>query len=179
MPDNLRKAIVVIDVQGNLAQTMVNKIDLFRNLNILVKGAKILDLPVIWMEQLPDKLGSTIPEIQEVLVNQKPIIKNVFSCVQNDEFLNKIEELKINHFYLAGIETHVCVYQTAVDLLKLDHGVDIIVDAVSSRTELNKKIGLERINSAGGQNTTVETLLFEHQKVAEGEQFRKIIKLIK
>ncbi len=179
MPNNPRKAIVIIDVQGNLAQTMVNKIDLFRNLNILVKGAKILDIPVIWMEQLPDKLGSTIPEIRKVLSHQKPIIKNVFSCVQNDEFLSRIKELNIDHFYLAGIETHVCVYQTALDLLKLDYSVDIIVDAVSSRNALNKNIGLERINTAGGQNTTVETLLFEHQKIAEGEQFRKIIQLIK
>ena len=91
MPNNPRKAIVIIDVQGNLAQTMVDKIDLFRNLNILVKGAKILDIPVIWMEQLPDKLGLTIPEIRNVLSHQKPIIKNVFSCVQNDEFLSRIK----------------------------------------------------------------------------------------
>ena len=130
-------------------------------------------------EQLPDKLGKTTKSISDLLSHQKPIIKSEFSCVRNGEFSTFINKKQFNHFLICGIETHVCVYQTAKDLIKLGHDVEIIADAVSSRTELNKKIGLERINSAGGQNTTVETLLFEHQKVAEGEQFRKIIKLIK
>ena len=134
---------------------------------------------MLWMEQLPNKLGPTIPELREEMSTLKPIKKNVFSCVRNEEFLNGIKKIKPKRIYLAGIETHVCVYQTAIDLLELGYHVEIIVDAVSSRNELNMNIGLERISDAGGKNTTIETLFFEHLQIAEGDQFRQIINLIK
>ena len=111
--------------------------------------------------------------------NKRPIIKSEFSCVKNEEFSDIIKDEKYNHFLLCGIETHVCVYQTAKDLLILGHGVEIIVDGVSSRTELNRKIGIEKITSLGGKVTSVEMLLFEKQEIAIGDKFRKLINIVK
>ncbi|NQV38008.1 MAG: hydrolase [Candidatus Marinimicrobia bacterium] len=171
--------LIVIDVQGNLSQVMYQKEDLFKNLKILIKGATLLDLPIIWTEQLPNKLGSTIPEISELFANRKPIVKDVFSCARDEKFITALEKLKVDHVLLCGIETHVCVYQTALDLLEMEYHVDIVSDAVSSRTEANKQIGLDRVMLAGGSITSVETVLFEVQEVAIGDTFRELIKLVK
>lgn len=174
-----KTAIVLIDVQGKLAQIMQDSNELIKNIEILIKGAQLLDIPIIWTEQLPDKLGATTERISDLLNNQKPIIKCEFSCQKNAEFSGLITKEKYNHFLLCGIETHVCVYQTAKDLLNLGHDVELIIDAVSSRTELNRNIGIEKIISLGGKVTTVEMLLFEVQEIAVGENFRKLIKIIK
>lgn len=174
-----KSAIVLIDVQGKLAHLMFEKGSLFNNIKILVQGAKLFNIPIIWTEQLPEKLGPTVPEIAKLLHNNKPIEKNVFSCVRNNEFLKRQNTLGAAYFFLAGIETHICVYQTALDLLRAGHEVEVIVDAVSSRNELNKTIGIERIVQSGGRRTTVETLLFEIQEVAEGKRFKELINLIK
>ena len=171
--------LVIIDVQGKLAQIMHDRDNLFRNLHILVSGMKLLNIPIIWMEQLPDKLGSTIPEIKNVLIDQNPIIKDVFSCMKNDEFNNQINRIKPNDIILAGIESHVCVYQTAMDLLDKKHNVHIVVDAISSRTSENKELGIQRMLLEGVMQTSVEMLLFELQGNAKGERFRQISKLVK
>lgn len=174
-----KTAIVLIDVQGKLAEIMQNSEELFKNIKILIRGAQLLDIPIVWTEQLPEKLGVTSERISELLPNQKPIIKSEFSCVKNAEFSTLITKGKYNHFLLCGIETHVCVYQTAKDLLNLEYDVEIIADAVSSRTELNRNIGIERITSLGGKITSVEMLLFEKQEIAVGERFRGLIKIVK
>ena len=174
-----KTAIVLIDVQGKLAEIMYDNDELLKNLEILIKGAQLLDIPIIWTEQLPDKLGATTKQISNLLPHQKPIIKSEFSCVKNNEFSDLLKENGYNHFLLCGIETHVCVYQTAKDLLGLGHEVEIITDAVSSRTELNRNIGIEKITSLGGKVTTVEMLLFEKQEIAVGDKFRELIKIIK
>jgi nicotinamidase-related amidase len=179
MTKERKTAIVLIDVQGKLAETMQNSNELFKNIEILIQGAQLLDIPIIWTEQLPEKLGSTTERISTLLANQKPIVKNEFSCVKNVEFLDLLEQKEYNHFLLCGIETHVCVYQTAKDLIELEHDVELIIDAVSSRTELNMNIGIEKIISLGGKVTSVEMLFFEKQEIALGEKFRELIKIIK
>ena len=179
MLDQKKSILVIIDVQGKLARIMHNNDKLFTNLHILVSGMKLLNIPIIWMEQLPDKLGSTIPEIKNVLIDQKPIIKDVFSCMKNDEFNNQINRIKPNDIILAGIESHVCVYQTAMDLLDKKHNVHIVVDAISSRTSENKELGIQRMLLEGVMQTSVEMLLFELQGNVKGERFRQISKLVK
>jgi nicotinamidase-related amidase len=108
-----------------------------------------------------------------------PIKKNTFSCARCDEFLVRIRELENRRAVLCGIEAHVCVYQTAVDLLNMGFEVEVVADAVSSRTESNRKIGLKRVSQEGGRLSSVEMLLFELQEVAEGEVFRELAKLIR
>ena len=179
MIDLKSTVLVIIDVQGKLAQIMHDRDTLFKNLHILVSGVKLLNIPIIWMEQVPDKLGSTIPEIKDVLIDQKPIIKDVFSCMKNEEFNNQIKRINPNDIILAGIESHICVYQTAMDLLEKKYNVHIVADAISSRISENKELGIERMLLEGAMKTSVEMLLFEIQGEAKGDRFRQISKLVK
>ncbi|MEE8335564.1 MAG: isochorismatase family protein [Candidatus Neomarinimicrobiota bacterium] len=171
--------LVIVDVQKKLADLMYKKNALYHNLVLLIKGAKLLGLPIIWMEQVPEKLGPTIIEVRNLLKDQNPIKKSAFSCAENEEFLERIELLNPHAVILCGIETHVCIYQTAADLLKRDFHVEVVADAVSSRTEFNMQMGLDRIMLDGGLQTSVEMVLFELQGRAVGDEFRALIKLIK
>lgn len=171
--------LVIVDVQGKLAQLMHEKERLFENLRRVVKGAQILGIPILWNEQNPLGLGATIPELAELLTDQKPLVKYSFSCCGNPEFVEQLLKLGRKQALLVGIETHVCVYQTAVDLVAKDYDVQVVVDAVSSRTPDNKQIGLARMKGYGATLTSAETALFELLRVAEGPQFKAISKLVK
>lgn len=172
-------ALVVIDIQGKLATLMHQRENLFANAVRMIRGARVLGLPVIWTEQLPDKLGATSPEIQKELEGLKPIVKKTFSCCGDDAFLAELSRLNRKQVLLTGIETHVCVYQTALDLLKSGYEVHLVRDAVSSRIESNYHLGVERIKEAGASLTSVEMSLFELLRVAEGDQFKQIIEIVK
>ena len=179
MLNSKNTVLVIIDVQGNLARIMQNTDVLLQNLAILIQGARLQDVPIIWMEQLPEKLGRTVDDVSMHLKGLKPIEKDVFSCWKNDEFISMLDEINPDNVVLSGIETHICVYQTAMDLLKQNFNVEVVADATSTRLEYNKEIGLEKIRRAGGQITSVETLLFEIQGKATGEEFRGLVKLVK
>ncbi len=179
MLNSKNTVLVIIDVQGKLARIMHNTDDLFKNLAMLIKGARLLEVPIIWMEQLPEKLGPTVEEVSKHLKGLNPIAKDVFSCSKNQEFNEKLDKINPENVVLAGIETHVCVYQTAKDLLSKDYNVEVVIDATSTRIEYNKEIGLEKICRAGGQITSVETVLFEIQGKATGEKFKDLIEIIK
>lgn len=172
-------ALVVIDVQGKLATLMYHKEDLFANVIRMIRGAKALDLPIVWTEQLPDKLGETSDEIARELEGLKPLVKKSFSCCGDSAFVDELEGFGRKQVLLTGIETHVCVYQTALDLLNSGYEVYLVRDAVSSRIEYNYHLGVERIKDAGAHLTSVEMCLFELLRVAEGEQFKKIINIVK
>ena len=175
----MKKVLTIIDVQEKLVPLMENKDQFIKNLIILLKGAQLLEIPIIWMEQLPEKLGATIPEVTEVLKEKTPIVKNVFSCSKSDEYINVLNQLDPDDNILCGIETHVCVYQTASDLLAKGKNVQIVADAVTSRKKLNHDIGLQHISEKGGSLTTCEQFLFEEQKIAQGDRFRALIKLVR
>ena len=170
--------LVVIDVQGKLAQSMHEKDALFENIAKLIKAAGVLEIPIIQTEQYPKGLGPTVPEIAELLPGE-PISKVAFSCCGEKRFVEAMEELGRKQVLLCGIETHVCVYQTAVDLLGSGYEVQVVADAVSSRTPGNKAIGLAKMKDAGAGITSVETALFELLKVAEGEKFKAILRIVK
>ena len=172
-------ALVLVDVQGKLAQAMHNKEILFENLKRLVQGVQILGVPVLWAEQNPDGLGPTLPEIVALLPNQKPVSKLSFSCCGNEKFMKELKASGRKNMLVVGIETHVCVYQTAADLIGLQYDVQIVADAVASRTPENKQIGLEKCKDAGAGLTSTETVLFELLKEAKGERFKQIIQLVK
>lgn len=172
-------ALVLVDVQGKLAQAMHNKESFLDNITRLVRGAQILELPILWNEQNPAGLGPTIPEIAALLPNQNPLSKLSFSCCGNEEFIKELESLKRQNMLVAGIEAHVCVYQTAADLVNLHYDVQVVADAVASRTAENKHIGLEKSKQAGAGLTSTETVLFELLKIAKGDKFKEIIKIVK
>jgi len=171
--------LVVVDVQGKLAQLMHGKQALFNNIQILIKAAKILNIPILWCQQCPDSLGPTVPEIAQLLTGNEPINKAAFSCCGAEQFNTKLNELARQQILLCGIEAHVCIYQTAVDLLRKDFNVDVLADAVSSRTSENKQIAISRMAAGGASISSVEMALFELLKTAEHPQFKQIAKLIK
>lgn len=172
-------ALVLIDVQEKLAPAMQNKERLIENLRKLVQGVQILGIPVLWAEQNPDGLGPTVPEIAELLPDQKPVRKLSFSCCGSDPFMNNLKASSRKNLLVVGIEAHVCVYQTAADLINQQFNVQVVADGVDSRTAENKQIGLEKCKAAGAGLTSTETALFELLKVAKGDKFKAIIKLVK
>ncbi|MEZ4528356.1 MAG: hydrolase [Desulfobacterales bacterium] len=171
--------LVVVDVQGKLAEMMHSRDAFFKNLGIMIEGAKILEIPILWLEQIPEKLGATTPEIAQLLTGLTPISKHTFSAWGNENFRKAFISANRKQVILTGIETHICVYQTARSLAEHGYEVHVAADAVASRYPENKEIGLEKIRNAGGIMTSVETALFEIMKEAGGEKFRQIVKIIR
>ncbi len=173
-------ALIIIDVQGKLARLAHESERLHKNIKLLIQGARLLEIPVFWLEQLPDKLGRTSTEIAELLPpSLSPIEKKHFSAWRNEEFKHAIEHSGKTHFLVTGIEAHICVYQTCKDLQNNGFQCHIIRDAVSSRTQENKTCGIKMMLDCGANLSNTEASLFELQHIAEGERFRQLIKLIK
>lgn len=179
MLDIRNSCLIVVDVQGKLAQRMHDKQQLFKNIEILIIAAKTLDIPIIWCQQVPDALGPTVSQIARLLTGIEPVNKATFSCLAHTPFAEKLKSLKRTQLLLCGIETHICIYQTTVDLLAADYQPTVIAGAVSSRTLENKTLALERIADEGGKVSSVEMALFELLRTAEHPAFRQIAKLIK
>lgn len=171
--------LIVVDVQGKLAQIMHNKDAFFDNLKQIISGAKILDIPVIWLEQMPENLGRTVPEIAKLFMGMKPVNKHTFSACGNLDFMEQLKDTGCKQVLLTGIETHICVYQTASDLLNMGYEVHVLADAVASRAAENKSIGLDRIQKQGGIVSCVEMALFEIMVSGKMPSFKQIIEVIK
>jgi len=171
--------LIIIDVQEKLFRVMHEKETLSGNIAKLVKGMHVVDIPVIVTEQNPDGLGPTIPGISGILPEMQPIPKFSFSCCGEEAFLKKLEEMGRKQVLLTGIETHVCVYQTALDLMGSGYEVQVVTDCVSSRTLENRDIALNRMGMEGAMPTTTEMILFELLKTAGDSKFRAISIIVK
>ncbi len=174
-----KSIMLLIDVQGQLAQLMHEKEKLFTSLEVMIQGMKILGVPILWLEQIPKKLGPTTDVVAQHMTGEEPIEKFSFSGCNEPNFMEKFKKEGRTQVLLTGIETHICVFQTGYDLIKQGCEVQVVSDCVSSRTKKNKKVGLQRIVQSGGEVTSVEMVLFELLKAAQGDQFKQIIKLIK
>ena len=172
-------ALVLIDIQGKLATLMHQREELYRQLQILVQGAQALELPIFWMEQYPQGLGPTIPELSRLLADQEPLAKRCFSAWGQGQFQQQLRASRRRQVLVAGIETHICVYQTARDLLAQGYRVEVVVDAVSSRSAANKELGLDKMQRLGAAPTSVETALFELLGQAGTPAFKAIARLVK
>jgi nicotinamidase-related amidase len=183
MPNTLfspkTSVLVVIDVQGKLAYLMHDKDKLFRHLEALIKAAQYLDIPIIFTEQVPEKIGSTVPEIARLFPTQTPIIKETFSCCGSSEFNSALAKLKRKQIVICGIETHVCVYQTVADLTRQKFELQVVADAVSSRREENKNIALARMAYLGVDLTSTEMLATELLRTSKHPKFKEVLKLIR
>lgn len=171
--------LVLIDVQEKLAAVMSGREGLVRNASILVQAARRLEVPILWCQQAPQALGETVGELREHLAGVEPINKVSFSCCGEPAFVEALERTGAQTVILCGIEAHVCVWQTAADLLRKDHKVQVVADAVTSRTEENRQAALARMAREGITVTTTEMLLFELLRDARHPQFRAISKLVK
>ncbi len=134
--------IVFVDVQEKLSKVIDNFEEIDKNLEILLKASTLLEVPLLWLEQYPRGLGTTNENLKTLLLEKglSPIVKNTFSAYLSPSFRSELELLSRKHVILVGTETHICVYQTAKDLLEHGYEVDVIVDCVGSRTQNNKDI---------------------------------------
>ena len=174
-----KTGLVIIDVQGKLATIVHDSEAFIANLVKLVKTAKLLGMPILWLEQNPEKLGATVPELREVLNMVEPIAKYSFSACGEPVFVEAIKKAKMNTWLITGIEAHICVYQTALGLLDLGYDVELVSDCVSSRTIENKNMALAKLARKGAEVTSLEMCLFELIGDCRADEFRAALSLIK
>ena len=171
--------LLVIDVQEKIFATLFEKKETEINILRLIRGAGILGIPIIWTEQYPKGLGHTIASVRKALRDKNVQEKITFSCLENHDIATAIMSLHKSQALVCGIEAHVCVYQTALDLMERGIETHIASDAVMSRKELNYHLALEKLRDTGAFITSVEMALFELQKIAKGETFKAIADIIK
>ncbi len=171
--------VVVVDVQGKLADLMWERDRLYESLQRLIRGMKTLAVPLLWCEQNPAKMGPTVEPVRQGLLPLTPIPKMSFSCWGEPLFRQQLQATGRRHVLLAGIETHVCILQTATDLLAEGCRVSVVADAVSSRSAEHRRLGLELARQRGAEVTSVETALFEGLRTAAHPAFRDILALVR
>ena len=171
--------LVVVDIQEKLAAVMGERQKVIRNSLHLVEAAKVLHFPVLLTEQYPKGLGPTVPEIKEALPLYKPVEKLMFGCCGEPMFMKAIAATGKGRVILCGMETHVCVLQTCLGLVKEGYIVHVVQDAICSRAEENYRIGVEFMRDAGAVITGTETVLFQLLEKAGTEEFKILSKRIK
>jgi len=177
MLDRKKAALVVIDLQGSLFRVMDGKEDLLKNTGKLIAGARVLGLPLVLTEQV--KLGETLSEIKALLPGVEAIVKESFSCWREEKFREHLLRLGRKELILAGIEAHICVYQTAFDLMKSGYEVFIAADCVSSRIATNREIALRRLSEGGAHLVSAEMALFELLETAGDPLAKEIFRIVR
>ena len=173
-------ALIVIDIQEKLLPPIFHKDQLVKNAQLLIRLASTLQIPVIATTQYAKGLGSTVAEIQHLLA-QQGIDKQEFSCFGSDAFCSTLKRLpgRRNTVLLCGMESHICVMQTALGALREGHLVHVASDAVSSRTEWNWKIGLDRMRAAGAVVSSTEMMIYELLRGSGTGAFKEMLKWLK
>ena len=176
-----RPVLTIVDVQERLFNAMdaERRDDMVANVKILASAARRLDVPVLMTEQYPKGLGRTLPEVKALLPDVTPFEKTAFSCADAEGFMDRVRALGADHVILSGIEAHVCVLLTALDLLGRGLRVSVVADAVCSRRAANLEIGLGQARQAGAVITATETVVFQLLGRADSDAFRELSKLIR
>jgi nicotinamidase-related amidase len=174
--------LLVVDVQEKMMPVMDNRVTLERNVERLIRAVDVLEMPVLVTEQYSRGLGQTDATIRRALEETggySPIEKSCFSACGCIPFMEQLKKSNRKQILVAGVETHVCVYQTVVDLLADDYDVYVVGDAVSSRSPVNREIALTRMTSEGAKLTSTEMALFEMLINSGTQEFRDISRLVK
>ncbi len=174
-----KSACLVIDIQERLYPVMYRREALLRNNKILLTGMQVLQVPVIVSQQYSRGLGETIGEIRDLFDEFQPVEKRAFSCCDVPGITDKLTALGVSQVFLCGIESHVCVLQTALDLKALGYVPVVVMDCVSSRHKNNLKIALERFRYEGIPVTSAESVLFELTRTSEAPEFKAISNLVR
>jgi len=176
-----RCALLVVDIQEKLLPPIFQKEQLVRNAKLLVRAADVLKIPAIVSTQYAKGLGGTVPEIASLLPETEAIDKSLFSCFGSDVFCTLLKRLpgSRNTLLLCGMESHICVMQTALAALRDGYLVHVASDAVSSRTEWNWKIGLDRMRSAGAVISSTEMMIYELMRSSASEAFKEMLPHLK
>lgn len=176
-----RCALIVVDIQEKLLPPIFQKDRLLKNSQLLIRLAGILKIPALLTTQYAKGLGNTTPEIASLLSEVQPIDKHMFSCFGSDAFCSTLKRLPGNRttVLLCGMESHICVMQTALGGLREGYIVHVASDAVSSRTEWNWKIGLERMRAAGAVISSTEMMLYELLRSSGAPAFKELLPYLK
>ena len=172
-------ALLIIDIQERILPVISNHQMVVENTLKLIKGFKVLQLPIYFTEQYPKGLGPTHKSISDELGNIQPFDKMSFSCSGAGDLFEEFEKKNLSQIVVCGIEAHVCVQQTVLDLIENKLQVNLAADAVSSRKKIDYKVALDRMRHHGAEITTTESVLFELLKVCGTDQFRAISKIVK
>jgi nicotinamidase-related amidase len=174
-------ALVVVDIQTKLLPPIFQKEQLVRNAQLLIRAAEVMKIPSLVSTQYAKGLGPTVPEITSLLPDAAAIDKEMFSCFGSDTFCTSLKRLpgKRNTLLLCGMESHICVAQTALAALREGYLVHIASDAVSSRTEWNWKIGLERMRAAGAVLSSTEMMIYELMRSSGSAEFKELLPYLK
>ncbi len=170
---------VIVDIQERLFPHIYDNNQLRENVTKLINGLQILQVPFIITEQYSKGLGKTIEPVAGLFCGVEPVEKLTFSCCDEPEFMGKVQASGRQNVLLSGIETHVCVLQTALDLKAAGFNPVIVEDCVSSRKLKDKEIALKRLHQEGVLFTSYESILFELCQIAGTGEFKAISKLVK
>jgi nicotinamidase-related amidase len=176
-----RCALIVVDIQEKLLPPIFQKEQLVRNTQLLIRLAGILQIPAIMTTQYAKGLGQTVPEISALLAQTQAIDKQMFSCFGSDQFCSTLKRLPGNRntVLLCGMESHICVTQTALAGLQEGYLVHVASDAVGSRTEWNWRVGLDRMRAAGAVISSTEMAIYELLRCSNSPAFKEILGYLK
>jgi nicotinamidase-related amidase len=174
-----RSCLLIIDVQGRLLPAMTDAETVTANMQILLKAAEVIGVPVLASEQYPKGLGRTVAEVAPLLPSGAVVEKVRFSCLGDAAWARRFQDLGRSQAVLAGLEAHVCVLQTAEHLLELREDVFVVADAVSSRTPANRRAALDRLAAAGARIVSTEMVVFEWLERAGTREFKEVSAFVK
>ena len=174
-------ALIVVDIQQKLLPPIFNKEMLVRNSQLLIRLAKLLSIPIMMTTQYSKGLGATVPEISSLLPDVTAIDKLEFGCFGSDVFRSGLKSLPGNRntILLCGMETHICVMQSALGALNEGYLVHVASDAVSSRSEWNWRVGLDRMRAAGAIISSTEMMMYELLRCSGTAQFKELLPYLK
>ena len=172
-------AVLLVDYQEKFVPVLSNNEETIKNIKLLLSGANIYNIPILVSEQVPEKLGKTIGAFSDSLKKSKFFSKKAMSCCGQQEFVEDLKNRNIKKIAVCGVEAHVCVLQTSLDLLLNGIQVHLVIDAITTRVSYNKEVAIEKIKQAGAIISSVETVLFEMAYEAGSEEFKKLQQLFK
>ena len=176
--NEINTILLIVDIQEKLIKGIPNKSEITNNVSKLIKASKVLGVEIIYSEQNPNKLGSTIKELQDEEQNNT-YSKMGFSCCSCRELMIQIENSKKKIIVIVGIETHICIQQTCLDLISKGFEVYLILDGINSRKAIDHETAIKRIESKGAVVTTTEAVIFEWCRTADRKEFKSISSVIK
>ncbi|KJY82382.1 isochorismatase [Vibrio galatheae] len=171
--------LIVVDIQGKLARFVHNSEEIIANCGKLITACQILGLPIVLLEQNPDKLGHTVPELKALLGETEPITKYTFNACDCSEFSERLTELDVDTWLVCGLEAHICVYQTAVGLVEQGYEVELVSDCISSRKKSNIDLSIRRTSEKGISITGLEMCLYDLISDCRTNEFKQILSLIR
>jgi nicotinamidase-related amidase len=170
---------LVIDIQERLFPVMDNRDEMLRKCSILLEGLRVLGIPVMVTEQYPRGLGATLQQVSDLISPFEPMEKIAFSCCGDAGFRSALQQAGPEYVIICGIEAHVCVLQTVIDLVEDGFKPVVVADCTSSRDPGDKAVAMDRMRDTGAVVTTCESILFELTREAGTDQFKSISKLVK